>query len=74
MTHLFAQPYDLAATGFYFETAEEYHAKVKALRNEYGDPVEEFEIQFIDGENIDYDLAKSIGLNQSNFARYFESR
>jgi len=72
MTHLFAQPYDLAATGFYFETAEEYHAKVKALRNEYGDPVEEFEIQFIDGENIDYDLAKSIGLNQANFARYFE--
>jgi len=72
MTQLHAQPYDLSATGFYFETAEEYKAKAKALRNEYGDPVEEFEIQFIDGESTDCDLAKAIGLNQANFARYFE--
>ncbi len=72
MTQLHAQPYDLSATGFYFETAEEYIAKVKALRNDYGDPVEEFEIQFIDGDDIDCDLAKAIDLNQANFARYFE--
>ncbi len=72
MTQLHAQPYDLSATGFYFETAEEYKTKVKALRNEYGDPVEEFEIQFIDGESTDCDLAKAIGLNQANLARYFE--
>lgn len=72
MTQLHAQPYDIAATGFYFETAEEYKAKVKALRNDYGDPVEEFEIQFIDGESIDCDLAKAVGLTQANFARYFE--
>lgn len=72
MTQLFAQPYDVSATGFYFETAEEYKKNANALRNEYGDPVEEFEIQFIEGEFIDCDLAKAIGLNQANFARFFE--
>lgn len=71
MTQLFAQPYDISATGFYFETAEEYKKNATALRNEYGDPVEEFEIQFIEGEFIDCDLAKAIGLNQVNFTRFF---
>ena len=64
MTQLYAQPYDLSAIGFYFETAEEYTAKADALRNDYGEPVEEFEIQFIDGDDIDSELAKSVGLTQ----------
>jgi hypothetical protein len=72
MTKLYAQPYDLSAHGFYFEAAEEYTSKAKALRNDYGDPVEEFEIQFIDGDDIDCDLAKAIDLNQGNFARFFD--
>ena len=72
MTQLFAQPYDISANGFYFETAEGYKKNANALRNEYGDPVEEFEIQFIDGEEIDCDLAKAIGLNQANSAQFFE--
>ena len=72
MTHLYAQPYDISATGFYFKSAEEYEASAKSLRNEYGDPVEEFEIQFIDGDAIDCDLAEAIGLNQVNLARFFE--
>ncbi|WP_300035651.1 antirestriction protein ArdA [uncultured Roseobacter sp.] len=70
---LHAQPYDLAATGFYFETVGEYQAKAAALRNDYGDPVEEFEIQFIDGEAIDCELAKAIGLYQSTIAQYFDA-
>jgi antirestriction protein len=56
----------------FFETVEEYKKSANTLRNDYGDPVEEFEIQFIDGESADCDLAKAIGLNQANFARYFE--
>lgn len=72
MTQLYAQPYDIAAIGFYFETAEEYKKSANTLRNDYGDPVEEFEIQFIDGEGTDCDPAQAIGLNQANFARYFE--
>ncbi len=63
---LYAQPYDITATGFYFSTIEEYDAKATKLRNDFGDPVEEFEIQFIDGEQIDCELAKAIGLNQAN--------
>ncbi|MEP3785595.1 MULTISPECIES: antirestriction protein ArdA [Paracoccaceae] len=72
-TQLHAQPYDLAATGFYFETLEEYQAKAAKLRNDYGNPVEEFEIQFIDGDNIDCDLAKAIDINQANLAQYFNA-
>ncbi len=72
MTQLFAQPYDISATGFYFETAEEYDAKANALRNDYGDSVEEFELQFIDGDDIDCALAKAIGINQANFRDYLE--
>ena len=70
MTKLHAQPYDLTASGFYFETAEDYDDKANALRNDYGDRVEEFEIQFIDGERIDCELAKAIGINQANLVQY----
>jgi len=72
-TTLFAQPYDLAARGFYFEIAEDYDTKASALRNDYGDPVEEFEIQFIDGEQIDCELAKAIGVNQANLRQFLEA-
>ncbi|MBO9403330.1 antirestriction protein ArdA [Shimia sp. R9_3] len=72
MPHLHAQPYDISATGFFFETIEDYRAKASALRNAHGDPVEEFEIQFIDGAEYDCALAAAIGLNQANLARYLE--
>jgi len=72
MTQLFAQPYGISANGFYFETAEEYKKNANALRNEYGNPVEEFEIQFIDGKYIDYDLARTIGLTQVNIVQFFD--
>lgn len=70
---LHAQPYDISATGFYFRTVEEYEEKVSKLRNAYGDPVEEFEIQFIDGEDIDYQLFNAIGIYQNNFSAYLEA-
>ncbi len=69
---LHAQPYDIAASGFYFESYGDYRRKAKALRNDYGQVVEEFEIQFIDGEPIDCDLAQAVGLNQANTKRFFE--
>ncbi|WP_193169977.1 antirestriction protein ArdA [Nisaea nitritireducens] len=67
---LFAQPYDIAATGFYFETAEQYDEHAAKALNDYGQPVEEFEIQFIDGERIDCELAKAWQLHQGNFGGY----
>lgn len=69
---LFAQPYDISAEGFYFRDTEEFNSKAKKLFNRYGDPVEEFEIQFIDGDLIDCELAKTIDLNQANFPRFLE--
>ncbi|MCB1563899.1 MAG: antirestriction protein ArdA, partial [Alphaproteobacteria bacterium] len=72
MTTLFAQPYDISANGFYFETEEEYNERASKLLNSYGWPVEEFEIQFIDGESIDCELFRALGIHQGNFAAYLE--
>ena len=72
-TVLYAQPYDLAASGFYFEDYDSYRAKATALRNDYGQPVEEFEIQFIDGVEIDGQLAEAICVNQGNLGQFFEA-
>ncbi|MEO9827646.1 MAG: antirestriction protein ArdA [Paracoccaceae bacterium] len=69
---LHAQPYDITATGFYFSTAEEFDEKLAKLTNDFGDPVEEFEIQFIDGEQIDCELAQAISINQGNFRDYLD--
>ncbi len=73
MTRLYAQPYDISATGFYFESYDEYKMKAANLRNDYGDRVEEFEIQFIDGEHTDCDLAKAWTLYQSNISEFFDA-
>jgi hypothetical protein len=68
----YAQPYDIDASGFYFSDGEEYQAKVKTCRNDYGSPVEEFEIQFIDGEDIDCQLFYALGVNQANILAFIE--
>lgn len=74
MTLLFhAQPYDISAEGFYFRSVDEYDRQAKTLKNQYGDRVEEFEIQFIDGEAIDCDLAKAWGVNQANLVEFFDA-
>lgn len=72
MTQLRAQSYDISTTGFYFESYEKYQAKATMAVNAYGDPVEEFEIQFINGEDIDCVLAKAIGLNQTDVSDFLE--
>jgi antirestriction protein len=70
---LHATPYDISASGFYFETAEQYETKAAKAVNAFGQRVEEFEIQFIDGEDIDCALAGAWGLNQANFAAYLDA-
>jgi hypothetical protein len=73
MTELFAQPYDLAARGFYFKTAEAYLEKAATNINKYGEPVEEYEIQFIDGENIDAQLFEALRVSQGDFPQFLEA-
>ena len=66
MTQLFAQPYDISANGFFFESKEEYEQKTAKNFNNMGFPVEEYEIQFIDGEDIDAHLFKALEIHQGN--------
>lgn len=72
MIQLHAQPYDLSASGFYFESAEEYQTKAKANRNDYGQPVEEYEIQFIDGEALDDALFEALSIHQGDIKHFLD--
>lgn len=72
MTKYYAQPYDLSATGFYFEDAETYETTSASLTNDYGQPVEEFEIQFIDGEAINAQLFKALSISQATILTFME--
>ena len=58
---LYAQPYDLDAQGFYFDSFEDYETKYNKNCNVYGQPVEEYEIQFIDGSTINCALFDAVG-------------
>lgn len=68
---LYAQPYDISAYGFYFRSLEEYDEKSSDLLNHYGEPVEEFEIQFIDGDTLDCTLFKALSIHQGSIGDYF---
>lgn len=70
MTTLHAQPYNPDASGFYFHNYDEYAEKSENLKDSFGQPVEEFEIQFIDGENPE--LFNAANINQSNLETYFD--
>lgn len=69
---LFAQPRNPDAKGFYFESMEEYEEGKKNCIDTFGSPVEEFEIQFIEGDSAEDDLAKAFRLDQNNLERFFD--
>ena len=63
----YAQPYSLDAQGFYFETYEEFTEKLKTAKDSFGNPVEEFEFQVIDGTQEECELVKAVGgIDQGN--------
>jgi hypothetical protein len=63
----YANPYAFDAAGFYFETFEEFEEKYAAKL-----PVEEYEIEFIDGEGWEGEIVKAVGVNQANLAKVFD--
>lgn len=69
-TRLFAMPYDMDARGFYFSTAEEFTTKAASLTNTHGQPVEEFELQFIDGD--DGQLFEACRIDQTSLELWFD--
>lgn len=70
---LHAQPYDTSATGFYFDDFETYKEKAANNKNNHGEPVEEYEIQFIDGSALDCDFATAYGLYQNTIVLFFDT-
>lgn len=68
----FAQPYSTDAIGFYFNEYDEYLKKSSTLRDSNGSQVEEFEIQFTDGDPLECALFKAVGVYQSNLKAYLE--
>ena len=73
MTELLAQPYDTSAQGFYFQSLEECQNKSGKLRNDAGQPVEEFEIQFIDGDDIDAQMFEALRVHQGNVGAFLDA-
>lgn len=70
MTTLHATPYNRDAAGFYFTDMSDYQAKAKCHLDAYGNLVEEYEIQFIGGD--DAELFKACGINQANLDTWFD--
>lgn len=70
MTTLYANPYNIDATGFYFESIDEFTEKSTNLTDHCGNLVEEFEIDFIDGDDVA--LFNACGINQANLSTWFE--
>lgn len=70
MTTLHATPYNIDATGFYFDSAMDYENKATMHVDRYGNLVEEFEIQFIDGD--DAQLFVACGIHQANLNVWFD--
>lgn len=71
MNTFYAQPFSLDATGFYFDSVESYTTQSENLKDSFGNPVEEFEIQFIDGD--DAQLFAACGIDQGNLRQWFET-
>lgn len=63
---LYAEPYDISFTGFYFESAREFETKRESMA------CEEFMIDFIDSDVIDGKLFEKLGCNQGNLDGIFE--
>lgn len=69
MTNYHATPFDISATGFYFDDYQSYLAQAKTHKNEYGDLVEEYIIENINGTN--HQLFNTLGINQGNLEQWF---
>jgi len=67
MAVLFANPYDLDACGFYFSSSDEYYEKYDAHL-----PVEEYELELIDGSNFECLLEKYFFKNSIDIKKFFE--
>lgn len=68
----YANPYNIGATGFYFESNDEFLEKAAALRDDCGNVVEEFKIEVMDGTSKECELVNAIGIDQGNMEEVIE--
>jgi hypothetical protein len=71
-TLFYAQPYNLDAVGFQFQTMEQYEDMQSRCRDSFGQVVEEFELQFIDGEAIDAALFEALSIGQCTIGAFID--
>ena len=67
-----AIPYDTSASAFYFDSPESFEKQIGKQFNRYGQFVEEFEIDLVDGDNSVFEFNKIMDLHQSNVSEWFE--
>src|ERR1700734_4087084 len=72
-TIFFAQPYDISATGFYFSSVEGFQKQSARVRDAFSLPVEEYEIQFIDGDELDAALFKAVSVHQGEIGAFLDA-
>lgn len=70
ITTLHATPYNIDAVGFYFTDIESYEKQASNHLDRFGNFVEEFSIQFIDGD--DSELFGACSIDQSNLDVWFD--
>lgn len=71
-TPLYTQPYNLDATGFDFDSPEDFEVLAASCRDRFGLPVEEFEVVLLDGSDEDAELFKALQPTQANLTTWFE--
>lgn len=69
MCVLYANPYNTSANGFYFKSYEEYKAKSSVHVDPFGLAVEEYEIDYVEGEEAQ--LFKSCSIDQCTLGLWF---
>ncbi|PCI21054.1 hypothetical protein COB64_00850 [Candidatus Wolfebacteria bacterium] len=67
----FANPYNTSVNGFYFTDYADYLEQADNLKDDFGMPVEEFSLEFIDGDNAE--LFNLLEVNQATLKLWFDS-
>ena len=67
----FSNPYNTSVGGFYFSDYADYLEQADNLKDSFGMPVEELELEFIDGDNAE--LFNLLEVNQATLKLWFDS-
>jgi Antirestriction protein (ArdA) len=70
MTILYAQPYNIDARGFNFASVHIFNAKMAKCFDAYGNAVEEFSIEYLEGD--DGQLFEACRIDQTNLTTWFD--